>query len=420
MCVIEQTSLLLIIMFSPLSSRQIMVVLNVEVKVEGSAVNEKIGNPRPYEMNNVDNDEQAAMMNEANNRPAPPPPPPVARPPQNRNAAQQNRLNNSIASGTEITTTPIAALSPYSNKWVIKARVSNKTERKTWSNSRGEGCLFSMDFVDESGEIRCTAFREQVDRFFDFVEMQKVYYVSRAQIKIANKTFNATKCDYEMTITGDTEIVPCHDDSESIPLMVYDFIPLERIGELGKDEIIDVIAVVKGIDNVVNLTSKAGKELRKREVELVDESCTTIVLTLWGKQAEDFTHEDHPILAIKSAKIGEFNGGKTLSSMMSSSFQLEPDLPQAHKLRGWYTNEGANIESKSLSKVGGAGGSMIGNWTTLEEAAVRGAHATDAPETFICKALINIVRHENAVYKACPTENCNKKVCFVFFILSFL
>lgn len=60
------------------------------------------------------------------------------------------------------------------HRWVIKARVVNKSAIRTWSNSRGEGKLFSMDLVDESGEIRCTAFRDQCDKFYDMIEVISV------------------------------------------------------------------------------------------------------------------------------------------------------------------------------------------------------------------------------------------------------
>ncbi len=35
-------------------------------------------------------------------------------------------------------------------RWTIRARVTNKSNIRTWSNSRGEGKLFSFDIVDES------------------------------------------------------------------------------------------------------------------------------------------------------------------------------------------------------------------------------------------------------------------------------
>ena len=35
-------------------------------------------------------------------------------------------------------------------------RVTKKSDIRTWSNARGEGKLFSLELMDESGEIRCT------------------------------------------------------------------------------------------------------------------------------------------------------------------------------------------------------------------------------------------------------------------------
>ena len=60
-------------------------------------------------------------------------------------------------------------------RWTIKARVTNKSQVRSWSNSRGEGKLFSINLADESGEIRATAFRESVDKFYNFIEVNKVW-----------------------------------------------------------------------------------------------------------------------------------------------------------------------------------------------------------------------------------------------------
>lgn len=38
-------------------------------------------------------------------------------------------------------------------RWTICARVTNKSQIRTWSNSRGEGKLFSIELVDESVSI---------------------------------------------------------------------------------------------------------------------------------------------------------------------------------------------------------------------------------------------------------------------------
>lgn len=88
------------------------------------------------------------------------PPPRTQKPTQSANESFDARA-----------TIPISGLSPYQNKWVIKARVTAKPAIRHWSNAKGEGKLFSMDLMDESGQIRVTAFRDQVDKFYDMIEV---------------------------------------------------------------------------------------------------------------------------------------------------------------------------------------------------------------------------------------------------------
>ena len=101
---------------------------------------------------------------------------------------------------------PIDALSPFQNSWTIKALVAQKSEIKHWSNPKGEGKLFSVTFVDESGEIRATAFNQAVDEHFEKLQDGKVYYISRAKVSLAKKKFTNVACDYELGLEKNTEI----------------------------------------------------------------------------------------------------------------------------------------------------------------------------------------------------------------------
>jgi replication factor A1 len=67
--------------------------------------------------------------------------------------------------------TPIASITPYQNKWTIKARVTSKGDIRTWNKPSGSGKLFSMDLTDNSGEIRVTAFKEQCDKFYEYAQV---------------------------------------------------------------------------------------------------------------------------------------------------------------------------------------------------------------------------------------------------------
>ncbi|XP_034938170.1 replication protein A 70 kDa DNA-binding subunit isoform X2 [Chelonus insularis] len=385
--------------------RKIMVILGIEVKVPGSQVNGRIGQPTQAEKSSSNTGENMKPNSTQNIPKATPTPAP--RPAGNAN--QKRRLNDTINSGTDIVTSPIAALSPYQNKWVIKVRVASKTGIKNWSNSRGEGKLFNMLLVDESGEIRCTGFTDVVDKFYDMLEVGKVYYLSRGLLKPANKAFNNTNNDYEMNLTTDTEILLCHDTADDIPMLTYNFTPISEIEALPKDQIIDVLGVVKSHSGVQVLTARStGRELHKRDLNLVDITNTLITLSLWGQQADEFEASENSIVAAKGVKIGEFNNGKNLSVISSSVIQVEPDIPEAHSLRGWYNTVGQNEEAKSLSKAGGSGPNA--EWATLQEGHDKSLASPENSPVFLCKAAISLIRSDRALYKACPVETCKKKV----------
>ncbi|XP_076637806.1 replication protein A 70 [Colletes latitarsis] len=373
--------------------KRVMVILNIEVKFPGSEVGHKIGNPTNAE---VESDSKVV---------------PSAQPPaKHQNDTLMQKQNTHQSSTNDISTTPIAALSPYQNRWVIRVRVVSKSDIRTWSNSRGEGKLFSMDVLDESGEIRCTAFREMCDKYYDMIEIGKVYYISRATLKAANKQFNRLNNDYEMTLNGDSEIIPCHNTGDDIPSLQFNFIPISDVEKTEKNDIIDLLGVIKSYGDLQVITSRTtGREMKKRDINLVDESNTMVCLTLWGSQAEEFDRSDNPVLALKGVRVGEFNGGKNISTLSASVLQIDPDIPAAHRLRGWFNTVGRNTDVKTLSRTFGSDGGAGGPWITFVEAKQMNL-GKNGSDVYTVKATVNMIRVENSIYKSCPTENCKKKL----------
>ncbi|CAL4092641.1 unnamed protein product [Meganyctiphanes norvegica] len=306
---------------------------------------------------------------------------------------------------------PIDSLTPYRNKWTIRARVTVKSDIRNWSNSRGEGRLFSVEFLDESGEIRATGFNQQLDKFYDILGVNKVYYVSGGTIKPANKQFNKLDHDFELTFNWMTEITNCEDD-EALPTMQFSFIPISEIPNAENDAIVDVIGVCKEFGDIqMKIIRSSGRELEMRELQIVDDSNTEVTLTLWGKQAENFDGSQYPIIAFKRLKVSDFNG-KTLSMIHSSSYQINPDINEAHRLKNWYENGGHQQDITMISiQRGSTGTGGVGlDFKTFAEAKHENLGAMDAPDYYSVKASVVFLRRENCIYTACPSDGCNKKV----------
>jgi replication factor A1 len=101
---------------------------------------------------------------------------------------------------------PIEALSPYAHKWTIKARCTQKGEMKSWHNKNGEGKLFSVNLLDESSEIRGTAFKEVADDLYDVFQVGSVYYISNCKVVFAKKQFSNLPNDYELHFERDSTV----------------------------------------------------------------------------------------------------------------------------------------------------------------------------------------------------------------------
>ena len=124
---------------------------------------------------------------------------------------------------------PIQGLNPYHSKWTIKARVVTKQGIRTFSRKGGggESRVLSVNLMDNTCDIKASFWNEAADRYEETLVVGKCYTFSRGKTQMANRRFNDTKSEYELSFNGDCVVEQC-EDSEA-PSVVYNFTAIDRL-----------------------------------------------------------------------------------------------------------------------------------------------------------------------------------------------
>ncbi|KAI0479742.1 replication factor-A protein [Xylaria cf. heliscus] len=319
---------------------------------------------------------------------------------------------NTVVSSTRgnIVIYPIESISPYAHKWTIKARVTSKSDIKTWHKASGEGKLFSVNLLDESGEIKATGFNEQCDAYYDLLQEGQVYYISTCKVNLAKKQFSNLPNDYELAFERETMIEKAEDQS-SVPQVRFNFINISDLQSVEKDATVDVVGVLKEVGDVSQITAKStGKPYDKRELTLVDDSQFSVRLTIWGKTATTFGAQPESVVAFKGVKVSDFNG-RSLSLLASGTMAVDPDIEEAHRLKGWYDSQGRTDSFNTYNNMASMGAATGRQDQTKCISQVKDENlGMENTDYFALKATIVYIKQDNFAYPACSSEGCNKKV----------
>ncbi|CAL5058144.1 unnamed protein product [Urochloa decumbens] len=316
---------------------------------------------------------------------------------------------------------PINSLNPYQHpRWTIKARVTAKTAVKHWNKPNSTGKVFSFDLLDgEGGEIRAVCFKEAVDKFYDLIEVDKVYFISRGSVGHAKKQYNTLNNDNEITLDASTSSVEiCSSDDYNIPRVQYNFRQISEIENMDNQTVVDLLGVVTSVGPSVMITRKSGTEAQKRTLQLRDMSGRSVEVTLW----DNFCHSEghqlqlqcdsglNPILALVGARVSDFSG-RSVNTASSTQLKIDPDFADAEKLKRWYINEGKNTAYVSLSREQFNSVQAVRKTIAQIGNENLGRNKTD---WITVKAAISHVYADRFCYPACPLifneKPCNKKV----------
>ncbi len=193
--------------------------------------------------------------------------------------------------------------------------------------------------------------------------------------------------------------------------MRYHFTNIGDLQSVEKDTTIDTIGVLKEVGEVSEITSKTTmKPYSKRELTLVDNTGYSVRLTIWGNSANTFDAPVESVLAFKGVKVSDF-GGRSLSLLSSGSMNVDPDIDEAHKLKGWYDAQGRQDQFASHATMGlGSGMGRKEDCKLIAQISEEGLGMSEKADYFTVKGTILSIKADNMYYPACLTQGCNKKV----------
>lgn len=363
-----------------------MVLVLLELEVVSAPLPEVIGNPQPSGGSSMP-------------APAPTPAAPQAAAPDARAVMPINNLN------------------PYQNMWTIRARVTSKSNLRTFTNARGTGKVFSIDLLDSSGgQIRGTFFNDAATVFYDMLEQEKVYFFSNASVRfVKNPKFNTVPNDYEIMFEASSKITPSLDEA-GIASRQFRFVPFSDLRNIKTGDSCDIVGVVTNIGEMSSFRSKkTGEDVPRRTLTLVDSTNHSVELTLFDQKAEAFTHPVGSVMVVRTVRTSDYNQ-LSLSTTMSSEIFYDMECPEVTQLKSWYAAKPNLDGAVALTVNGGSAGAGSGDGnrnTPKPIASIDGENMgmNGKSDFVIVHASINTIKHDlEPWYKSCPEEGCSKKV----------
>ena len=147
----------------------------------------------------------------------------------------------------------------------------------------------------------------------------------------------------------------------------------------------------------------------------MDQAGKSVCLTLWGENAKrpDSDFENFPIVAVKGVRVNEYNGQRSLSVLLSSTFILDPvdQKNEYDELRKWYDEE-VVANSLTIEPLQAATVSATGRKRTRKLISCikeEGLGYGEKADWLTVKGTVCIIRHKKRddklpMYPACPEE----------------
>ena len=256
----------------------------------------------------------------------------------------------------------ISSLTKYKTGFSIRARITNISDLKKFSRRDGStDHLINVDIIDASKkETYITIFGDKATVVAQEMKKGQVYIISGIKVTAVtarNAAFH--KGNWDNYFTADASFSFVADQSAGIPVDNYNFIKdFSALNLIADNTSIDILGVVHEAKDLSNIKTKAGRDLTKREIVIVDANNAALTATLWGETANSFNAATGSVVALKQAKVSSFQGKKQISvSSVAINPTFSDDIAlnrRAMELRASYNPLAVISEAAPVSSSFGA------------------------------------------------------------------
>lgn len=206
---------------------------------------------------------------------------------------------------------PIENVRPPKMSWKIRGHATNILGPER----RGQVILFRFDLNDSSGKIRVIGFNDVAMKFGEIVKENMGYSLSRFELKPSDTKYNNTGHNFEIKLHANSVI----EKNESTTYNPK-FVDIHSILEVDEASLVNVRGVVVECGDLVEFTSKSGKDLKKRILQIADASAT-IEVTFFDESSQI----DPPaVIEILNCKVSTYNGRSLVANSRNVSI-VDPD-----------------------------------------------------------------------------------------------
>ena len=268
-----------------------------------------------------------------------------------KNNSNEDNNNINIGSFDDSGCTLISSLTTFSNnaRLYLKCKKKNPIKNFVSKATKKDCTLQNYIFADTKGdEIQATCFGKTAENLNNHIQEGGIYEIKKANIQLAERAYNPTKCDYRLLFNESCQIENAPDNGK-FGGVKFSIVPIEQISDFPIGKLVDVYGFILDDRGFKEYQTKNDKIIKNQKLTIGDDTFCKIDLTLWepiGSPDNNFNIGD--LIVVKNCRIREFNGKKNIGTTESSELRNTLNPESDNKLRNFFDNHQNINEYKDI------------------------------------------------------------------------